>query len=220
MMATVEVVKCLKEGYKTIKEFPFILIPALLRASLGLLPTFNSTGEQVKLGLLLLSFSMGVVLLLIRVYVNGWILKMAYDHKEETPDLKKGASYTFGRYLPLLGASILYYLVTGLGFIALIIPGVYLATRLSVFKQSVMINDKGVIESLKESWGLVKDNWWEMFFLGVATIVPSVALPLALVPLYSLVPNFILTGLNVIFDTFILPWRVSSITSAYLQLKD
>lgn len=82
------------------------------------------------------------------------------------------------RYWTLLGASVLQFAVLVLGYILLIIPGIYLSVALCAVFPLVLFDRMGPIESLRESRQLVKGHWWQVFsifFTGVVVLViPSV----------------------------------------------
>jgi hypothetical protein len=86
---------------------------------------------------------------------------------------KPGLKEVFARggdlFVPVLGALLLVWLFFVLGFIALIIPGIYIATRLSVAAPAVVVEGQRGMGAVRRSWDLVKDNWWRVF--GVLAIV-------------------------------------------------
>jgi|GEM_PF-1842288 len=106
---------------------------------------------------------------------------------------------TFRQFFIVLGISILTGIIYIAGLILLIIPGVYFIGRLLFSSISFVDEDKGVIESLKHSWGITKgDVVWTsllvcivmialvvigMFLFGVGLFI---TLPLALLLLTHL----------------------------------
>jgi hypothetical protein len=83
------------------------------------------------------------------------------------------------RVLPRLGAlivaALLYTLIVALGFVALIIPGIYLAIRLYFVTQSVVVDGEAPTGALGTSWELVKDQWWLTFgSIIVAALVSGI----------------------------------------------
>lgn len=66
-------------------------------------------------------------------------------------------------------ASILFGLIVAIGFIALIIPGIYFMTRLQFYKY-ILVDDHhvGVIDSLKKSWEMTEGHViWLLGFMIV-----------------------------------------------------
>lgn len=55
------------------------------------------------------------------------------------------------QYLPVLGATLLVGLITGLGFVFLIVPGIYFALKYQFTIQLIIDRNLGVMEAMKES---------------------------------------------------------------------
>jgi uncharacterized membrane protein len=82
------------------------------------------------------------------------------------------------QFLPLLGATILISLILIIGFICLVIPGIYLTARLSYYLPAMVDRKLGPINSLKYSWSITTDNTWNLirlsfmyFLIGLAGIL-------------------------------------------------
>ena len=89
------------------------------------------------------------------------------------PTLKESFVRGGDVFLPVLGALLLTWFFTLLGFIALIIPGIYVAVRLWVVAPSVVVENRRGMDAIRRSWGLVKDNWWRI--LGITIVVGIIA---------------------------------------------
>jgi hypothetical protein len=72
-------------------------------------------------------------------------------------------------FVPVLGALLLTLLCTIVGFILLIIPGIYVAVRLWVVMPAVVVEGHRGTDALRRSWHLVEDNWWRV--LGITIVV-------------------------------------------------
>ena len=83
------------------------------------------------------------------------------------------------KFLPMLGVLIVLSLCIGLGFIALILPGIFLMVALGFAPYIKTIETIGVMDAIKRSYNLVKDNWWRtavvitvlMFILIVFSLI-------------------------------------------------
>ena len=62
--------------------------------------------------------------------------------------------------LPVFIAAILYTLAISVGFILLVIPGLILMITLLFFQVLIVVDDEGIIASLKQSHRLVWGNYW------------------------------------------------------------
>lgn len=58
-----------------------------------------------------------------------------------------------------LVASVLVGLIGGLGTIALMIPGVFLGIKLFYYDCAILIEDAGIIGSLRRGWRIVRGDW-------------------------------------------------------------
>jgi len=76
------------------------------------------------------------------------------------------------KFFPYLVAGFLYGICVLLGFVFLVIPGIYVMIMLLLAPYLVVVRDTGIFHSFKESWDLVSKNWWHTFgtFLLAALI--------------------------------------------------
>ncbi len=97
----------------------------------------------------------------------------------------------------LLSSGLIFF-----GFMALIIPGIYIAIRLSVADYICVVDKKQGLDSLKQSWHLTTNYVW-LIFKGIAIIVAAIFILKSV--LLAVLNNFIdtnsiLTFINIIFD--------------------
>jgi Membrane domain of glycerophosphoryl diester phosphodiesterase len=71
--------------------------------------------------------------------------------------------YAVARLLPLIVAYILVVIIVVLGLVALIIPGIWLAVKLSMVFPAVVFERTGPFAAIGRSWALTKGNWWRVF---------------------------------------------------------
>lgn len=84
------------------------------------------------------------------------------------------------KLLRALGAGILYYLMVAAGLVLLIVPGVYLALRFVMYQDAIVDKNMGVMEALKYSSELTRNNKFSLFGLGLMSILVILAGALAL----------------------------------------
>jgi hypothetical protein len=77
--------------------------------------------------------------------------------------------------LPLVGAGLLSGLGIGIGFVALIVPGLYLVTIWAVIAPAIVIERKGVFAAFGRSRELVRGYGWPVFWVIVVAILISLA---------------------------------------------
>ena len=80
--------------------------------------------------------------------------------------------------LPLVAINILLALGVGLGFVLLIIPGLFLAVKWSASVPARVSEGRGIIESFKRSWSLTEGAWWPVFGFIVLLAIGSFILSL------------------------------------------
>jgi hypothetical protein len=90
-----------------------------------------------------------------------------------------------------IGASLLSFLISLIGFILLIVPGLYLGIALQFFLIITIREKLPAVEALKRSQRLIKDKWWSTF--GLLIIMSLVA---GVVSIVFQLPVFITTMLT------------------------
>jgi hypothetical protein len=71
------------------------------------------------------------------------------------------------RWAAVLGAVVLAGLAVLAGFVALVIPGIYLLIVLYFGAQAVVAEDRGPIDALRRSKELVSGQFWRVFGIGI-----------------------------------------------------
>jgi hypothetical protein len=101
------------------------------------------------------------------------------DLRTETGDLYRIASAYF---VPMLGLLVLFGIIVAIGFLALIVPGVYLAVRLYLATPVLVIEGETITGALARSWRLTRGATWRLLGAIVLTviIVGAVSIGLAL----------------------------------------
>ncbi len=84
------------------------------------------------------------------------------------------------KFLPALGGMILYGLMVAIGFLLLVVPGIYLALRYGAFLSAMVDRDLGVFDSFKYSSSLTTNNRARLLGLLGMSIVLILAGILAL----------------------------------------
>ncbi|MFC1967309.1 hypothetical protein ACFLV2_01515 [Chloroflexota bacterium] len=121
----------------------------------------------------------GVIGLAYGILINGPIdygvsfayLKASRGDKLEIKDVFAG----FNNYWNAVLASLLVFVIVGLGLIVLIIPGIIFACKL-VFTPYLVVDRKmEVIEAIKESWRMTGGHAWKVFFIYLLAIPIGIA---------------------------------------------
>ncbi|MEG4999235.1 hypothetical protein [Microcoleus sp. B4-D4] len=87
------------------------------------------------------------------------------------------------RFLHLILVNILFALLVSAGFIALIIPGIYVSCRLIFSPFATVIDNSSALDSISSSWNLTKGHWW------------LVCRAISLITFVVFVPTILISGL-------------------------
>lgn len=81
----------------------------------------------------------------------------------EHPTVGGSLSFAASRLLPVIALSIIYFLALIPAFLALIVPGIWLAVAWSLSFPALLSERIGPFAALKRSFRLVKGRWWPTF---------------------------------------------------------
>jgi hypothetical protein len=114
----------------------------------------------------------------------------------------------------LVGASLLTTAATLAGFLLLVAPGIFVAARLAVVIQIVMLEGLGARASLVRSWELVRGRTWRV--LGIVLVAQAPFAAAALSSLWlSTSAAFVVTALA---DVIVFPFTVAVLVALYRRL--
>ncbi|MEK7558821.1 MAG: hypothetical protein AAB521_00780 [Patescibacteria group bacterium] len=128
-----------------------------------------------------LSLIWGLISFAISLLVQIGSIKIVldlYDKKQLNFSHLYSHSSLFLRYL---GASILYVIAVGIGFILLIIPGIYLAIKWQFYSFLIVDKNMGIMESFKKSSAMTEGVKWKLFLFALALAVINILGALVLV---------------------------------------
>lgn len=103
----------------------------------------------------------------------GAAAQLAVAHMTAQPQAGPRASLAaaFAVWPVYLAALLLSALATGLGFLALVVPGVYVAARLYLVVPIAVVERTGSVATLQRSWALTADHAWVILWFFVLTIL-------------------------------------------------
>ena len=105
---------------------------------------------------------------------------------------------TYERILPFLGGMIVTAIITLLGFVLLIIPGIIASLGLQFFAYFILDKGYSVRESLRASWDATKGSKWQLLGLGIVLVLINfVGILLFGVGLFVTIPLSMLTMAHV-----------------------
>jgi hypothetical protein len=167
----------LKKNFKVLfKSNLLISAPAILLAGvfMGIYQSsmFNFT-DSPDLALIGIPFLIGLLFTILAytiVTIVTYSHLMVYKQSEDGIfDIEDVWQMVKKNFFLILFTGIGYTLAVGLGFILLIIPGVYLSITLSLIFIVRIEEDLGFFDALTRCKKLIKDNWW--FTFGLILVV-------------------------------------------------
>ncbi len=226
-MAKIKIWKSIKEGFEILIKNPVIFVPAFVIAVLNSLtdtlfsnvpePTETLSREVLAY---FISFMMWfIIFTLISIFLTSVIIRLVYDAIGGKASLFESAKIAVLKYPTLLISGIIYFFIVGFGTLALIIPGIFLFVKFLYYQYAILLDNEGIINSLKKSWKITDGNWFStflimLFFFAIFFIsaILSLIFEILNLPISNLV-DFITT-------LVVLPWLMSSLTSTYLQITE
>lgn len=186
-----DVVACVQRGFElTKRQFGTILLVGLVYLGMVMAMSFvmgiiqvvfaatSAHGTEaaapngVALGITLVSqvisqvFSMFIGLGLTRIGLN------LVSGKDVAVGMLFGEG---GKLLRAIGATLLFMLMLGVGFLLLIVPGVYLSLRYGQFMVAIVDRDLGVMDAFSYSSALTTHNRWNLLLLVLLATAIAIA---------------------------------------------
>lgn len=118
----------------------------------------------------LLSLIVGLVSLVVSI---GAIRVFVSDETERLPREYFTRNMGWAVVNFIVGA-IVFGIVVGLGFIALVVPGIFLLVSLWFWSAFVAVEDQNFIEAFRSSWGLTRGHRLKLLLLGIVVVLISV----------------------------------------------
>lgn len=119
--------------------------------------------------------------------------------------------------LNLVVGIVVYGLVVGIGFLLLIIPGLFLLSTLAFWNVYVLVEDDNFVEGFSRSWTLTEDNRLAvlllLFVVGILSAIVGFVFRVVAVPLGP--ASALLSSVGTAFTTV---FSAAAIASAYRQL--
>jgi len=186
----------------------------------------QSTFSGVALVGFLITLVLSSVITLLGLAACTKIVAAAY--LDEPMTWQTSLKFAVSKLLPVIWVGFLWYVLSTLGLLALIVGGVFVFIRLAVVVPTRLVEDVSGFKALGRSWFLVKDRFWVTFLLFVVVIGLLVALStilqlLLILPaaaLGSTIAVLVLSALSGILGNIItLPLFAAVITLHYFDLR-
>lgn len=131
------------------------------------IPELGASSEEIQnwfwgfiVAMIAIVFIMSIISWIISSVVNGVCTKCAADLIEKgRASLTEAFNFTVYKLASLLAAALITGILVGLGFLALIVPGIILSIMFSLVVPAIIIEDIGALDSLSRSRKLVSYRW-------------------------------------------------------------
>jgi len=199
---------------------PFLIVSLLF--NLPFISFYESLGPFLLIPLILVI----VVLAIIMVIVNLWAgvsLLYAIKEREQKIGIRESFAKSWPKILSYWWISILVGVITILGFLLLIIPGIIFSIWFSLAGYVLVSEDLKGMRALSRSKRLIKGYWFKVFWrfltLGFVIVIIYIAFSLLITPIAVLFKIPFLQNITNILNIFITPFFVTFGFLIYENLK-
>jgi uncharacterized membrane protein len=112
-------------------------------------------------------FLIGLIAYLIQVVIYMGEIRIVLKFCDLQEPAFKDLFTTWRPVFKVFIASVLYGLITVVGLVLLIIPGIIWAIRFQFYMYHIIDRDSGPIEALKQSFIFTKGHTWNLFLLAI-----------------------------------------------------
>jgi hypothetical protein len=146
------------------------------------------------------------------------------------PEWRESLRFALRRSPVLVLASIVYFLAMVVGFVLLIVPGMWVSVAFALCFPAILVERLGPVSSLRRSARLVRGRWWATFgvlLLGflLATVLSGIAQALVAIPLIVAVDDGSVLALAIsslagaVGFLIATPFQAAIVALAYFDLR-
>jgi hypothetical protein len=220
----VQIGDVLSEAWGLYKRFlwPFFLTALVVFAVLDLLSALANSASGDSTGAAIFwSIIAAVIGIVGYFWVQGALVELVRDVRDGQADRGIPETYTAVRpRLPaLIIAGILAAIGIGIGFLLLIVPGLFLLTIWSMLAPVIVLESRSAGEAFTRSRDIVRGHGWPVFGLIIITFL-LVGIASGLIQLvFSPLPDFLDIWLgSLIAHSLTIPFAAAVLTTAYFHL--
>jgi Membrane domain of glycerophosphoryl diester phosphodiesterase len=163
-----------------------------------------------------------IALIVGSLWLQGALTATVADVRDGRAD--EDIEATFRRVRPALGTLFVVGILTGLGialgFVLLIVPGLFLLTRWILVTPAVVLERKSATDAMRRSWELVRGHGWPVFGVIVLTILVSGIAQSIAIALFAFLPEFFQTWIGgLVANSLVAPFVALAWTVMYFRLR-
>ncbi|MGI8974163.1 MAG: hypothetical protein ACR2HI_08305 [Gaiella sp.] len=197
-----------------------VIVFAVVNAIYGLIVVAVESGDGTSVLLALAGVAASVVG---TYWLQGALVFAVQDARDGAIDASIGE--IFRKVTPLLGTLIAAGLLAGIGiaigFLLLIVPGLFLLTIWSVVAPAIVVEGKSVGEAFSRSRELVKGHGWTVFAVVLITAILSAIASGLLQLAFSFLPRFLEIFIGgTIASAVVAPFTATALTVMFFRLRD
>lgn len=167
------------------KHFWFLVGITVFLMFISAIPSFFGQENQSEPLVLGIAVLLWIVQIFLSIGITYITLKLGRGEEATWADLW-AKKYLFWRYL---GGSILMGLIVMVGFVLLILPGIWLSIRLQFFTYALVDKDVKILEALRMSWDMTEGNWWNLFAYNILlSLIVMLGFILLIVGIFVAIP--------------------------------
>ena len=140
---------------------------------------------------------MNIVSFVVNLIVGVGLIKITLEFVDKKKPKFKDLFYTKPLWYFFLG-TLIKTVITIVGFILLIIPGIVFAIRLQFVTYLIVDKNMHPVDAIKKSWDMTRGNTWNLFFFGIILCLINI-----LGAILLLVGLFITVPLTMLATTFV-----------------
>ena len=200
----------------------FFMTALIVFAVLDLLSAVASVaiGDSVAAGVFW-SLVAAVVGIVGYFWVQAALVETVRDVRDGRADRTIGETFRAVRpRLPaVIAAGIVAAIGIGIGFVLLIIPGLYLLTIWSMLVPVIVIEERRAGEAFTRSHDVVRGNGWAVFGLILVTFLLIAVASIVIRLVFSPLPDFLDAWLGaLVAHSITVPFAAAALTTAYFRL--
>jgi len=166
----IEIKKCLRRGWALVKSdfWPIVGVTALLIALLGFASSIGGVSSHGPAGASSVEITSGLSLLVWGPLMGGLYFYFLKKIRREKTTVETAFSGFSNRFLNLFLAGFVTSMLTTLGFLCFILPGIYLLIAWGFALPLVMDKHLDFWSAMELSRKVITRHWWK--FLGLALV--------------------------------------------------